>query len=206
MSQNAAAVFLDRDGVLTEPVWNPSTAEYESPHRVADVELCPEVMAPLRTLRDRGFELFIVSNQPSYAKGKVNLGELQAIARVVNERFDAAGVHFRDTYYCFHHPDGVVAGYSGACACRKPEPYFVRQAAEQYGLDLSRSWMIGDRDTDVECGKRAGCRTVLINHRHGRRDQRSSQPDYVVQDLLEAAALIVRDLIRPAVAASHGAE
>src|SRR5258708_6780204 len=67
------AVFLDRDGVLTEPIWNPATREYESPHIVADVVLCPDIFAPLQALQARGYELFIVSNQPSYAKGKTSL-------------------------------------------------------------------------------------------------------------------------------------
>ena len=189
----ARAVFLDRDGVLTEPVWNPATDACESAHRVADVELCPNVIAPLRSLHDRGFELFIVSNQPSYAKGKVSLEELQAIAMVVNERFEAAGVHFRATYYCYHHPQGDVAGYSRPCVCRKPEPYFVRRAAEEHALDLRQSWMIGDRGTDVECGHRAGCRTILISRRQAQQGHGCSPPDYTARDLLEAASLILRE-------------
>ena len=69
-SRGRRAVFFDRDGVLTEPVWNPATGQHESPHSVDDLRLCPDVAGPLRQLRERGLELYIVSNQPSYAKGK----------------------------------------------------------------------------------------------------------------------------------------
>lgn len=198
MLRGRPAVFFDRDGVLNEPVWNPMTGEYESPHTVGDLQLCANVMTPLRTLREQGFELFIVSNQPSFAKGKTSLENIQAIARAVEEQFRAAAVTFRATYYCYHHPRGVVPGYAEPCPCRKPEPYFLLQAAERYGVDLRRSWMLGDRHSDVECGRRAGCRTILILHPHARHQQGTSQPDHVARDVAAAVALIVRDARRQA--------
>ena len=191
------AVFLDRDGVLTEPVWNPATGEYESPHVVDDLRFCPDVLA-LRELCDRGIELFIVSNQPSHAKGKALFEDIRAIARAVEDRFREVGIVFRDAYYCYHHPRGVVPTYTRPCPCRKPEPYFLRVAAERYGIDLRRSWMVGDRDSDVECGRRAGCRTILITHPHARDHQRTSQPDYLAHDVAAAVAAIVADAARSA--------
>lgn len=184
------AVFLDRDGVLTEPIWNPATSEFESPHTVEAIVMCPNILEPLRQLRRLGFELFVVSNQPSYAKGKTSLAQLQAIGHAVDEYVRAAGVAFRDSYYCYHHPQGVVEGYSGACPCRKPEPYFLLQAAAHHAIDLGRSWMIGDRDTDIVCGQRAGCRTILIEHRHAGGHQGRSQPDGRATDLAAAVRTI----------------
>lgn len=198
------AVFFDRDGVLTEPVWNQATGEYESAHRVEDLQLCAGVVEPVRRLGEHGFELFIVSNQPSYAKGKVTLEDIQAIARTVEDRFRAAGVTFRETYYCFHHPLGLVPEYSARCTCRKPEPRFLRDAAERHGIDLARSWMLGDRDTDVECGQRAGCRTILIAHPRAGGHQGASRPDHVARDVAEAEALIIKDTPMPHSAALEG--
>src|SRR5579859_739390 len=171
-------VFLDRDGVLTEPVWNPATQAFESAHRVEDVQLCADVVTPLRALSAAGAELFIVSNQPSFAKGKVSLARLRAIARQVDERFRANGITFRESYYCFHHPDGIKPGYSVVCACRKPGPLFLIKAAQTYALDLSRSWMIGDRDSDVVCGQRAGCKTILVKHPHAPEPPSTCRPNW----------------------------
>lgn len=185
------AVYLDRDGVLTEPVWNPRTGEYESPHAVADLVMCPAIVAPLRQLRERGHALVMVSNQPSYAKGKVALATLQAIAAEVERFFRQAGIDFAEVCYCYHHPRGILPGVSGPCPCRKPSPHVVRRVAERHGFDLARSWMIGDRDTDIDCGRRAGCRTALVRHRHAGGHQGRSQPTLVADDLAGAVAAIL---------------
>jgi D-glycero-D-manno-heptose 1,7-bisphosphate phosphatase len=184
------AVFLDRDGVLSELVWNPATGERESPHTLSDLRLCDGAIAALRRLQ-RSCDLFIVSNQPSYAKGKAGLQTLQAIARAVEEQFRQAGVVFRDAYYCFHHPRGIVPAYTGVCACRKPSPYFLIRAADQYGIDLRRSWMVGDRESDVEAGRGAGCQTILISAPGARSGEAPSRADHVVDGIAAAAAIIV---------------
>ena len=113
------------------------------------------------------------------------------IADAVEVQLRAAGVSFRETYYCFHHPTGVVPEYSGPCACRKPQPYFLHLAAERYGLDLSQSWMVGDRDTDVQCGQRAGCRTIFVTHPQASPHDDSVRPDFVAPDVAAAVALIL---------------
>jgi D-glycero-D-manno-heptose 1,7-bisphosphate phosphatase len=187
----APAVFLDRDGVLTEPIYNPLTDDYESPHDPRDVVLCGNVMEPLRRLRRAGFSLFIVSNQPSFAKGKTTLERLQQIAHVVDDAFRSAGVTFEEAYYCYHHPQGVVPEYSGECDCRKPKPAFLLRAAQRHKVDLSRSWMIGDRDSDVECGRSAGCRTILVLHPRAGDHRGASRPDFQAADLAVATDLIL---------------
>jgi D-glycero-D-manno-heptose 1,7-bisphosphate phosphatase len=176
--------------VLTEPAWNPATGEYESPHTLADLHICPGIMEPLRRLQALGFALFIVSNQPSYAKGKTTLEDIRAIARSVEEQCQEQGIVFQETYYCYHHPQGIVPEYSGRCECRKPSPFFLLQAAERHDIDLGCSWMLGDRDSDVECGQRAGCRAILIRHPHARSHQVEGREDHAAIDLGAAAALI----------------
>lgn len=193
MLARRGAIFLDRDGVLTEPVWNPQTREFESPHTIEDVSLCTNILVPLGQLQDEGFKLFIISNQPSYAKGKTSLANLEAIAHQVDAQLGAAGISVRESFYCYHHPEGVVAGYSGPCPCRKPSPFFLFQAAERYAIDLSHSWMIGDRDTDILCGQRAGCRTLLILHPRAGDHQGRSKPEAVAADLAEAVQVIIAE-------------
>jgi D-glycero-D-manno-heptose 1,7-bisphosphate phosphatase len=189
--------------VLTEPVWNPATSAYESANRVSDVALCPGSLEAMRALQAAGFELFIVSNQPSYAKGKVSLEELQAIGREVDRRLAEAGIQLRQAYYCYHHPEGIVAEYTGPCECRKPGTSFLRHASHEFGIDLRRSWMIGDRDTDVECGQRAGCRTIRVAHPHSDAGG-SPRPDYTAENLLGAVPFIVPEGARTPVTMRDG--
>jgi D-glycero-D-manno-heptose 1,7-bisphosphate phosphatase len=155
------AVFLDRDGVLNANVMNPKNGWYESPHHPADFRLLPEAPGALKRLRAAGYSLFLVSNQPSYAKGKTSLENIRAIAALLEQAVQECGVAFEDYYYCLHHPESIVEGY-GACACRKPSPFFLHQAEREFGVDLAASWMVGDRETDIECGTAAGARTILV--------------------------------------------
>ena len=186
-----SAVFLDRDGVLTEPVWNPATGEYESPHHLEAVGYCPGALAAARRLHAAGFALVIVSNQPSYAKGKVDFGTLEAIGARVEADLRAAGGPVLGSYYCYHHPQAQVPSLRVGCACRKPGAAFLFEAARTWSIDLARSWMIGDRDTDVACGQAAGCRTILLRHPHASPHQGARQPDHTAADLLEAAAIVL---------------
>src|SRR5690349_8999978 len=119
------AVFLDRDGVINRNVLNPASGEYEAPLRAADFALAARALEGMWRLQRAGFLLFVVSNQPNYAKGKASLEELAAIDARMRWEIAAAGLTLADVYYCLHHPDGIVAEYSGPCACRKPSPYFL---------------------------------------------------------------------------------
>jgi D-glycero-D-manno-heptose 1,7-bisphosphate phosphatase len=159
-----AAAFLDRDGVIVDLVPDPLTGTDESPYHPRDVRLLPEVPEALRALREAGYVLVGVSNQPAAAKGNVALEQLHAVHERTVELLTAAGVWLDDWRYCFHHPEGTVPELTGPCDCRKPAPGMLLAAAEELGLDLPRSWMIGDSDTDVIAGARAGCRTALVEH------------------------------------------
>lgn len=186
MSRSARGVFLDRDGVLNELVYNPLTMAYESPHHPEDLKLSPDIINPLRKLRERGFMLFIVSNQPSYAKSKTTLSSIKQIAQDFQSELEDKGITFDGAFYCYHHPDGDVPGYSLRCECRKPNPFFLIKAQNEFDLDLTESWMIGDRDSDIECGRLAGCKTILIKNPHSTVHQGKVSPDYVADNLQEA--------------------
>jgi D-glycero-D-manno-heptose 1,7-bisphosphate phosphatase len=187
------AVFLDRDGVLNELVLNHVTGEYEPPHSPDDLILFPYMIESLRVLQDADFELFLVSNQPDYAKGKTTLENIYA----VHERFDHIlkmdGIHFREYYYCYHHPNGIVPEYSVSCECRKPKPYFLLKAAQDYCINLKNSWLIGDRDSDIECGKVAGTRTIMVEEPHSSGLRGSSHPDNRAANLKDALTIILHN-------------
>jgi D-glycero-D-manno-heptose 1,7-bisphosphate phosphatase len=155
------AVFLDRDGVLVEEVFYPETGEREAPLRAQDVRLTPDAVAA-RRLAQMGYALIVISNQGGYAKGKTSLRELW----LAHERFiallAAENVTLDKVFYSYGHPDGVVPHFSGPSLDRKPGPYNLFIAAAQLDLDLTRSWMIGDRDTDVACAHAAGVRAILL--------------------------------------------
>lgn len=179
------AVFFDRDGVINRNVFNPASGEYEAPLTAADFALAPGASYGLRQLRQAGFPLFVVSNQPNYAKGKSSLADHSAIDAKMRAQLAEEGITFARVDYCLHHPEGVVAAYSGPCVCRKPSPYFLLRAMRDFDLDAAQSWMVGDRETDVLCGRAANVRTILIGADHGK-----TAADHVAADLAAAAESI----------------
>jgi D-glycero-D-manno-heptose 1,7-bisphosphate phosphatase len=185
------AVFLDRDGVLNDPVLDPVDGRPESPLHAAGVVLAEGAAEGCRRLKDEGYLLVVASNQPAAAKGKTTLDELWEVHERVAELLDAEGVTIDDWHYCFHHPDAVVSELRGPCDCRKPAPGMLFDAAAAHGIDVPASWMVGDSDADVGAGRAAGCRTVSVTH-PGTAHRRSAglAPDAVAGDLAAAAALI----------------
>ena len=181
-------MFLDRDGVLNRLVLNPATGEHESPWRADLMEPLPGAAEAVAALAGAGYELFIVSNQPSHAKGKASRSDLEAAH---GRLLAALGPGIRESYICWHHPDGVVPALSGPCACRKPSPHFLLKAAADHGLDLARSWMVGDQDRDLEAGRRAGCRTVLVETPESAAKRGTQVPDLRAADVAAAARAIL---------------
>ena len=176
------AVFLDRDGVLNRNVWNPATDQYESPLTPEQFELMPDVLPALRLLSNAGHLLFLVSNQPNYAKGKASMDTLNAIHCRLETALAEANILFAAFYYCFHHPE-----FTGECMCRKPSPYFLFQARDIFGVHLGASWIVGDRATDVECGRSAGMRTIEISDSSAS----TTKADYAAAGLWSAARIIM---------------
>jgi D-glycero-D-manno-heptose 1,7-bisphosphate phosphatase len=186
------AVFLDRDGVLNRNIFNSITGEYESPSKPEEFKLFPNILPALCGLQRAGCLLFLVSNQPNYAKGKSTLEELHAVHSCLVVALQTGGVRFADYYYCFHHPHGKVAGYSGLCQCRKPSPYFLLKCRDEFGISLSDSWMVGDRPTDIECGMAAGVKTIRVEEDHPTsRAANEAKADYEARDLACAAEIII---------------
>lgn len=160
------AIFLDRDGVLNPNIYNTETGEYESPHFPKDFALYTFAEKSLRMLKDAGYIIVLVSNQPSCAKGKANMENILAIAKMLKEWSDEHNGLIDKFCYCFHHPNGVVPEYTKICECRKPGTLFLEQAKEQFDLNPGDCRFIGDRDTDMECGRRFGCETVKVGENY----------------------------------------
>ncbi len=146
------AAFLDRDGVVNELTVDPLSGRPESPLRPEEVVLAPGAAAALGRLAESGWLLVGVSNQPAAAKGTASEAELERVQKRVLELLAADNVRFDDFRICLHHPDGVLAHLAHACDCRKPAPGMLLDAAAGLGIDLARSWMIGDTDSDILAG------------------------------------------------------
>ncbi len=182
------ALFLDRDGVLNELVYYESSGEWEAPRTVDDLVMIDGVAGPLRRFVDAGWLLVIVTNQPSYAKGKASKESLLEVQRNVIARL---GAPIAGSYTCFHHPEASVPEMRVACECRKPGTQSLRDAARELEIDLSQSWMAGDQDSDLACGRAAGCRVALIEH-HGSSHKRGAiEPDLRCRDLEELANALI---------------
>jgi D-glycero-D-manno-heptose 1,7-bisphosphate phosphatase len=164
VAPGSPAVFVDRDGTINEAVRDPESGMPESPLRVEDVRLLPGVAPALDALSAAGFALVCVSNQPAAAKAKVSAEELLLVHEAVIERLAQHDVRVATSRLCLHHPEGSVGCLSWSCGCRKPAPGMLLAAAADLRLNLARSWMLGDTDSDVAAGRAAGCRTVLLEY------------------------------------------
>jgi D-glycero-D-manno-heptose 1,7-bisphosphate phosphatase len=168
------ALFLDRDGVLDDLVYHEDTNGWEAPRHAGEMRVRPGVADALRAAADAGWMVFVVSNQPDVAKGRTTREALAAAHETLLEQLGGAPI--TEFFYCFHRAED-------RCSCRKPEPESVQRAAQKYGIDLSQSWFIGDVDTDIECGRRAGTRTALIEYEHSSDKRGNQRPDLVGRDL-----------------------
>lgn len=147
-----AAVFLDRDGTIMVDTGYPSDPD--------EVALLPGAADALRGLHKRGYALVIVSNQSGIGRGLVTSAQASAVHERVASTLLELGVPLDGAYYCPHGPDD-------ACNCRKPLPGLLRQAASELALDLTRSFMVGDCQSDVEAGRSVGCTTILLGRAEG---------------------------------------
>jgi D-glycero-D-manno-heptose 1,7-bisphosphate phosphatase len=185
------AIFFDRDGTLVEEIFYPETGEKEAPLRPEDVRLIEGAAGAARQLAEAGFLLILISNQGAYAKGKASLRDLWLAHERFLELLRGEGVRLDGFFYSFSHPEGTTPFFSGPSVDRKPNPYNVLLAAAQFDIDLPSSWTIGDRESDVACGRAAGARTVRIVVGNGNVDP-ESRADIVAPGLQEASDQILR--------------
>ena len=178
------AVFLDRDGVLNQAALRDGVPH--PPTSVNDLVLDEDARVALTALKARGYLLVVVTNQPDVARGTQSPEHVEAIHAQL-----ASSLPVDDFFVCYHDDDDN-------CDCRKPRPGLIHAAARKFDIDLSRSFLIGDRWRDVDAGKAAGVQVVLIDRGYGEHPS-TAVPDVVVKNLREAASAIITELsLQPA--------
>ncbi len=178
------AIFLDKDGTLLENV------SYNA--NPALLELTWQAGQALQMLQQMGYALFIVTNQSGVAQGLFTEAALDLVRHRLSDLLAQYGVILSGFYYCPHSTEGMVTRYTVPCTCRKPMPGMLYRAAGEHDIDLAQSWMIGDVLNDIEAGRRAGCKTVLIDNGNETEWRLSAQrmPHLTVPDLYVAATMI----------------
>ena len=181
------AVFLDRDGTLA---WE--AGYVDRPERLV---LFPYVVDALRLLRRAGFRLVVITNQAGLAHGMFDEAALDAIHDDLTRRLRTGGVELDGIYVCPHHTDASIERYRVACDCRKPRPGLVRQAERELGLDLARSFVVGDRWRDVGVAQSCGARGILVRTGYGETEAAHPPPGAavaaVVDNLMQATTWIL---------------
>lgn len=183
------AVFLDRDGVITE-----DPPHYA--HLPEQMNLIPGAVEGIRLLNRAQFKVIVVSNQSGVGRGYYTERDVAIFHDLMVKRLGDAGACIDAMYYCPHHPDSQIEIYRKNCNCRKPGNGMLQRAEIERGINLSQSFLIGDKISDIEAGQRSGCVSMLVLTGHGKSEsmKRSRiKPDLVVQDLLEGARYIVRN-------------
>jgi D-glycero-D-manno-heptose 1,7-bisphosphate phosphatase len=181
------AVLLDRDGTLIEE------AGYLD--RLERLAFFPYSVDAVRLLNQAGFIVVVVTNQSGIARGIVEEAFVQTAHECITARLAAGGARVDGFYYCPHHPSAVREEYRRACDCRKPAPGLLHRAAKDLDIDLSRSFVVGDRWHDLDAGTAVGAQGVLVRTGYGRITEASppgAAPAAVVDNLIEAVTWILR--------------
>jgi D-glycero-D-manno-heptose 1,7-bisphosphate phosphatase len=189
LSGGRRAVFIDRDGTISEEV---GYVNHVSRYRVF-----PFAAEAVRALNEAGRLAILVTNQAGVARGYFEEDMIGRVHGVLAEELGKGGARLDAVFYCPHHPSVGEPPYRLDCDCRKPRPGLIRRAAEELGIDLARSWMVGDRYSDTELARNAGTRAALVLTGYGRGEYEHQShawkhhPDLVAENLLEAVKEIV---------------
>ena len=169
------AVFLDRDGVINRAFVR--EGKPYPPATLAELEILPRVQEALKELHAANYLLIVVTNQPDVARGTAKKEDIEQMNAQLSSQLPL------DAFKTCYHDS------ADACLCRKPLPGALLEAAKEYNIDLSKSFMVGDRWRDIEAGQAAGCKTFFINYRYA--EQKPETPDFIVSSLLEAQQIIL---------------
>ena len=188
LKKKQKAVFLDRDGTINEYVGFLRSVD--------EFRLLPEVSEAIARINASPFLTIVATNQPVIARGEVTFSELEEIHKKMETELGKGGAYLDDIFFCPHHPhkgyEGEVAELKFDCECRKPKIGMLLQAAEKYNIDLASSWYIGDTTMDIQTGKNAGMKTILVQTGEAGKDGKyDAEPDFIAGDLMEAAMHIL---------------
>ncbi|MEM3627362.1 MAG: HAD family hydrolase [Candidatus Bathyarchaeia archaeon] len=192
------AAFVDRDGTINEIVFFPELGILDSPLNPRQFRLLPGAAEGIKILKNLGFRVIVVSNQPAIAKGKMTKETFEKLRLKMARELEKKGAYIDAEYYCLHHPYAKYAKYRVNCNCRKPKPGLLLKAAEDFRLDLSKCYVIGDSLADVKAGKAAGCRSFLIGSLKcdlcRLMEDKAVKPDLIVPSLLHASKIIEKEV------------
>ena len=170
------AVFNDRDGTITEDIGYV--------HKIEDFKFIKNAVKGLKLLKD--YKLFIVTNQSGIGRGHYTLKDFNNFNNHLINELNKNNIKIQKTYYCPHKQEEN-------CSCRKPKIRFLKEAEEEYGIDLKKSYVIGDKKVDVELGRNANCSSILVLTGDGKKTRKEVKPDFTAKDLLEAAKWIIKN-------------
>jgi D-glycero-D-manno-heptose 1,7-bisphosphate phosphatase len=185
------AVFMDRDGTLSEEV-----GYINHPERF---RLFPYASAAIKHLNENGWLAIVTTNQAGVARGYFTEEMIETVHQDIHKELDKAGARLDAIYYCAHHPSVGEPPYRFDCDCRKPKPGLITRAASDFDIDLKDSWMVGDRYGDIQLARNAGVKSAFVLSGYGRgewehqRESWTEQPDMVGDDLLEVVMKIVQE-------------
>lgn len=172
------AIFLDRDGTIIED------KNYLS--NIDDINFLEDTFEGLKKLQ-KEYLLIIVTNQSGVAKGYFTEKKVIEINKEIERQLFTNGVKILETLYCPHHKNGIIKEYSINCECRKPKTGLIEKVAKKYNIDISNSYVIGDKDSDIQLGKNCKCKSILIRNSNYKN---TIKPDFVSNNILEAANYI----------------
>lgn len=189
VSEKRKAVFLDRDGVINE--------ETNYAHRRDQLMLIPRAAEAIRLLNDNGFLVIVTTNQAGIARGLYEEKDMHAFHRAMKEELKKEkGARLDAIYWCPHHPEVVHEVHRIICDCRKPRPGMLLQASRDFSIDLARSFMVGDKWSDIDAGANAGCKTVMVRTGYGKEEraqQKERKADFHTSDLFDAVHVILNE-------------
>ncbi|HTZ39960.1 MAG TPA: HAD family hydrolase [Syntrophales bacterium] len=185
MEEKNRAVFVDRDGTLNEEVGYLS--------RMDQLKIFPRAVEAIRLVNASGMKAVVISNQSGIARGYFTEDFVRSVHDRINQLLGAEGARIDGFYVCPHHPVHGSGIYKRDCDCRKPKPGLLLQAAAEMNIDLARSYMIGDMLKDIEAGKKAGARGILVKTGYGSNIVRTDMPAYIAEDILDAVKWILRE-------------
>lgn len=196
--EKTGAVFFDRDGVINELSYNDDIEQLDSPFSVKEFVYRPGAVEALLSIQNKGYYIFIVTNQPAAAKGKTSLTRLYDLNTWMVQDLQKKGVFLEFINMCPHHPSGDKGSrypfLIRECGCRKPEPGLITDLMRVYNIDPDNSYMVGDSHTDVIAGTKAGIQTVLVGTLKCDACQRlqGNHPDFIIKDMAELEQIIVK--------------
>ncbi|MGA2873984.1 MAG: HAD-IIIA family hydrolase [Nitrososphaerales archaeon] len=192
MSKNRA-VLVDRDGVLNELVYY-KDGRVGSPITAKQLVVYHRAAESVEKIQKMGYKAIVISNQPGVGKKQFSYAELQRMNNKIKRALAKKGVSFDGEYYCLHHPRALIKKYRLDCDCKKPKPGLIIKAAEEHDLDLKKSYFVGDSLTDVQAGKAAGCKTVLIGQMTDMLNRMMKKhhavPDFMIANLSEMDSIL----------------